>query len=323
VTEGGSDGGDSTRTVVVAVIANFAIAVAKIVAAVLTGSASLWAEAAHSVADTGNEVLLFIGLRRSGRPPDARHPFGYGQERYFWTFIAALGIFLVGGTLSIGEGVRSLLMPEPLESLWVGIGVLVVAFCFEGYSWHTARKQLRAESRRRQRSMVEHLRRASDPSATTVFLEDTAALIGLLLALVALLLHAGTGWAGWDAVGSMGIGVLLIVVAYVLARRSKTLLLDESAPPDVLEPIRAQVGAADWVGEVRELHAVYVGPSSLLVNAWVVPVPVSDRNSAAELVRHVGRLRAELLRHPAIEQVTVTVDDGRCGPSPVPGSATG
>lgn len=301
-------GGDSSRTVVVAVLMNLAIAVAKTIAAVLTGSASMWAEAAHSTADTGNEVLLFIGLRRSAKKPDARHPFGYGQERYFWTFLAALGIFLIGGALSIGEGIRSFLVPEPLESLWIGIAVLVAAFAFESYSWHTARKQLRAESRQQDRSLVEHLRRASDPSATTVFLEDTAALIGLALALAALLLHAGTGWAGWDAVGSMGIGLLLIVVAFLLARRSKTLLLDESAPPDVLEPIRAQVCAAEWVGAVPDLHAVYVGPGSLLVNAWVTPAEGSRRAPAADLVRQVGDLRRILLDNPAITQVTVTVD---------------
>ncbi|MFI5889853.1 cation diffusion facilitator family transporter [Actinoplanes sp. NPDC051513] len=304
-----NESGDSTRTVVVAVIANAAIAVAKTVAALLTGSASMWAEAAHSAADTGNEVLLFVGLHRSKRAPDERHPFGYGQERYFWTFLAALGIFLIGGTLSIGEGVRSLLAPEPLESLWVGIAVLVVAFVFESYSWHTARKQLRAESRERQRSMAEHLRRASDPSATTVFLEDTAALIGLVVALAALLLHAATGWAGWDAIGSMSIGVLLIVVAYLLAGRSKTLLLDESAPPDVLEPIRARVAGADWVGEVRDLHAVYVGPSSLLVNVRVTATAASAREPAADLVGRISRLRAGLLGDSAITHVAVTVDE--------------
>ena len=301
-------GGDSTRTVVVAVAANLVIAVAKTVAALLTGSASMWAEAAHSVADTGNEVLLFIGLRRSAKEPDARHPFGYGQERYFWAFLAALGIFLIGGALSIGEGIRSLLVPEPLESLWVGVGVLVVAAGFEGYSWHTARKQLREGARARQRSIVQHLSRASDPSATTVFLEDSAALVGLAIALVALLLHAATGWAPWDAVGSMAIGVLLIVVAFLLAGRSKALLLDEAAPPDVLDPIREQVRRTEWVGEIRDLHAVYVGPSSLLVNLWVTPAPADHHGKGDDLVGRVTELRSALLANPSVTQVTVTLD---------------
>jgi cation diffusion facilitator family transporter len=300
-------GGDSTRTVVVAVLANLAIAIAKTVAAILTGSASMWAEALHSVADTGNEVLLFVGLRRSTREPDQRHPFGYGQERYFWAFLAALGIFLIGGALSIGEGIRSLLLPEPLESLWVGIVVLVVAAGFESYSWHTARQQLREGARARQRSMVEHLNRASDPSATTVFLEDTAALIGIVLALLALVLHAVTGWAPWDAVGSIAIGVLLIVVAFLLARRSKALLLEESAPPDVMDPIRAEVCRADWVGDVREMHAVYVGPSSLLVNLWITPAADGADLRAADLIGRVDELRSSLLANPVITQVTVTL----------------
>lgn len=296
---------------IVAVAANLAIAVAKIVAALLTGSASMWAEAAHSVADTGNEVLLFIGLRRSGRGPDEHHPFGYGQERYFWAFLAALGIFLVGGTLSIGEGIRSLLLPEPLESLWVGIGVLVVSAAMEGYSWHTARKQLRADAQQRQRTVPEQLSRSSDPSATTVFLEDSAALIGLAMALVALVLHAVTGWAAWDAVGSVGIGILLIIVAFLLARRSKALLLDESAPADVLEPIRARVAQAHWIGEVRDLQAVYVGPGSLLVNIWVRP------ETGDQLVGNIAELRSALLENPAITQVTITP----VGPRSVGGAA--
>jgi cation diffusion facilitator family transporter len=300
-------GGDSARTVIVAVAANLAIAIAKIVAALFTGSPSMWAEAAHSVADTGNEVLLFIGLRRSSGEPDATHPFGRGQERYFWAFLAALGIFLVGGTLSIGEGVRSLLLPEPLESLWVGVGVLLVSACFEGYSWHTARKQLRSNARDRKRSLTQQLRRASDPSATTVFLEDTAALVGLALALVALLLHAATGWAGWDAIGSMAIGVLLIAVAFLLAVRSKALMLEEAAPADVVDPIRSRVLGVGWVGELVDLHAVYLGPSRLLVNAWIRPAGAELAEPGGELVERVDRLRADLLADPGIAQVTVTL----------------
>lgn len=296
----------SSKTVLVAVVANLAIAIAKIVAALLTGSASLWAEALHSVADTGNEVLLFVGLRKSAGGPDAERPFGYGQERYFWAFLAALGIFLIGGALSIGEGVRGLLLPEPVESLGVGIGVLVVAAFFEGWSWRTARKQLQRDARESRRSMVQHLTRASDPSATTVFLEDTAALIGLAVALVALVLHALTGWAPWDAIGSMSIGVLLIVVAFLLARRAKSLLLEEAAPDDVVEPIRRRITGTDWVGEPTTVHAVYVGPSRLLVNVFLAPARAGDEPAAA-LVGKVDRLRSDLLADPAIAQVTVTL----------------
>ncbi len=318
-----SEGGDSTRTILVAVAANLAIAVTKSVAALLTGSASMWAEAAHSAADTGNEVLLWIGLRRSARAPDENHPFGYGQERFFWAFLAALGIFLIGGALSIGEGIRSLLLPEPLESVWIGIGVLVAAFAFEGYSWHTARRQLRSEARQRRRSMTSHIKLASDPSAPTVFLEDSAALVGVGLALVALVLHAVTGWAGWDAAGSICIGVLLIVVAYLLARRTKGLLLEASAPEDVVAPIRAEVGRADWVDQIQDLHAVYVGPSSLLVNVWVTPRPAYQERPSAELLERVDELRSGLLAQPAIAQVTITLERKPQGPAMHAGSESG
>jgi cation diffusion facilitator family transporter len=290
----------------VAVIANLGIAIAKIVAALLTGSASMWAEAAHSVADTGNEVLLFVGLRKSDRGPDKARPFGYGQERYFWAFLAALGIFLVGGTLSIGEGIRSMLLPEPVESLWVGVGVLVVAAGFEAYSWHTARKELKQAAAEQRRSMAEHIAKASDPSATTVFLEDTAALVGLAVALAALLLHAATGWAGWDAIGSIVIGVLLIAVAFMLARRSKALLLEEAAPDDVVEPIRRRVSREEWVAEPATVHAVYMGPQNLLVNIRATARP--GELPAADLVAKSTRLREELLTDPAIAQVTLTLE---------------
>jgi cation diffusion facilitator family transporter len=309
-------GGNSRRTVLVAAVANLVIAVAKGVAATLTGSAAMWAETLHSIADTGNELLLLVGLRRSAKAPDAAHPFGYGQERFFWSFLAALGIFLVGGLLSIVEGIRSLLAPEPLESPWLGIGVLVVAFGFEGYSWYTARKQLRQDARDRRRSVREHLARASDPSATTVYLEDSAALVGLGLALVALLLHLFTGWAGWDALASISIGLLLIAVAWLLARRSKALLIDQSAPPDVLQPLRAVLDRQPWIARVERFEAVWVGPARLLLTAQVVPA--ADGRDVDELLARVGELRRELLRSPAVAEVAVTLLADSPDPDPGP-----
>jgi cation diffusion facilitator family transporter len=297
----------STRTVVVAVTVNIAIAVAKAIAAALTGSAALWAETAHSVADTGNEVLLFIGLRRSRRPKDARHPFGYGQERWFWTLLAALGIFVVGGILSIIEGVNAIRAPRPLESVPVGVAVLVVSLILEAVSWRTARVQLRDEARARQRSMTEHLRRASDPTAATVFLEDTAALTGLGLALIAIFLHWLTGWEGWDAGASILIGVLLVGVAFLLARRSKGLLIDESAPDDVLTRLRDRISAEFWVREIRELTAVYVGPGRLLVTMDLLPTVEMSRRPAAELVGQVDELRADLCALDVIGDAEITL----------------
>jgi cation diffusion facilitator family transporter len=314
--------GESLRTVVVACSANLAIAVAKGIAALLTGSAALWAETAHSIADTGNQVLLFIGLQRSSRVPDRDHPFGYGQERFFWAFLAALGIFLIGGLLSIAEGVRSWLLPEPLESPWTGIIVLVVAAFFELISWRTALKQLRTGARLRRRSVRQHLTRVSDPSAAAVFLEDSAALVGLGLALAALLLHLVTGSALWDSLASVVIGLLLMVVAYLLARRTKALLVDESAPQDILDLLRAAIAEPEWVASVDDLQAVYIGPSQLLVMARVAPRSL-DR-PAAEVVAHAEALRSDLLANPAVTAVAITLTVPSAGAPPFAGQpATG
>ncbi len=295
------------RTVLVAASSNIAIAVAKAIAALLTGSAALWAETLHSIADTGNQILLFVGLRRSARPPDREHPFGHGQERFFWAFLAALGIFLVGGLLSIGEGIRGLLLPEPLRSPAVGIGVLVVAGGFEGYSWWTARRQLHRDAARLRRSSAAHLRLASDPSAPTVFFEDSAALVGIGLALVALVLDLITGWRWWDPLASILIGVLLIGVSWLLARRSKGLLLNQSAPDDIVDPLRAMVSGRDWVAGVHRVEAVYVGPARVLVTVWLTPVAELVRAPARRLLELVECLRSELLARPEVAEFTVTL----------------
>jgi cation diffusion facilitator family transporter len=297
----------STRTVVVAVAVNLAISAAKALAASLTGSAALWAETAHSIADTGNEILLYVGVRRSGRDADARHPYGYGQERWFWAFLAALGVFVVGGIFSIVEGIEAILHPKPLESVPIGVAVLLVSLVLEAFSWRTARAQLREEARARQRSMAEHLRRASDPTAATVFLEDTAALIGIALALGAIGLHAATGWAGWDAGASILIGFLLVGVAFLVARRSKGLLIDQSAPDDVLARLRERITAEPWVGEIEALTAVYVGPRRLLVTARLLPTPEWIGRSAEDLVEQAYALRTDLMGAEVIGDAEITL----------------
>jgi cation diffusion facilitator family transporter len=301
------NGGASLRTVLTAVGANLGIAVAKAVAAMITGSVALWAEALHSFADTGTEVLMLVGLRRSGRAEDHRHPFGYGQEHYFWAFLASLAIFLIGGVLSIAEGVESLVAPRALTSPWIGASVLAVAAAFEGYSWRVARRQLTTDARERRRSVIQHLTRASDPSAATVYLEDSAALIGITLAMAGLLTHVFTGWGGAEGLASIAIGVLLIVVAVLLARRSKGLLIDESVPPDVLRPIREAIQRPDWVADIRRLDVVFVGPSQLLVVTTVAPVAQVVDAGGRELIRRVQGLREDLLRSPVVADVTIGV----------------
>jgi cation diffusion facilitator family transporter len=297
----------SLRTAVIAISVNLAITVAKGIAAVLTGSAALWAETAHSLADTGNEILLFIGLRRSARAADARHPLGYGQERWFWTFLAALGIFVVGGVLSVNEGIQTLRNPRPVEQVWIGVAVILVSMVLESISWRTARSQLRDEARVRGRSLSEQLRRGSDPTAPTVFLEDTSALVGLSLALVAVLLHRLTGSAVWDAGASIAIGFLLVVVAYLIAHRSKGLLIDESAPPDVLDRLRERIAGQPWVAAVVRLTAVFIGPGALLVTARVTPTAAAQEGPGAELVASAEALRRDLLTVDVIATAEVSL----------------
>jgi cation diffusion facilitator family transporter len=290
----------SVRTVVVAIAANLLVAVAKGVAAALTGSAAMLAETTHSIADTCNELLLYVGVRRGMRPADDHHPLGYGQARFFWSLLAAVGIFVVGGLLAIYDGVQSLRHPEPVTNVGVGVAVLLVSAGLEGLSWRTAHRQLRAEASARNLDLGEHVATSSDPMPTTVFLEDSAALVGLALALAALLLHLVTGSAVWDGAASLLIGLLLIAVAFVLMRRNGALLIDEAAPTDVHEGLRQAVAQEPWVAEVAKLTAVYIGPRHLLVLAHVVPV------EGADLVGDIGRLRRRLLSLPAVAEVEIT-----------------
>ena len=290
----------SLRTVVVAVAANLLVAVAKGVAALLTGSAAMLAETTHSIADTFNEVLLYVGVRSGARPADERHPFAYGKAGYIWALLAAVGIFVVGGLFAIAVGVQTLRRPEPVTNVAVGVAVLLISAGLEATSWRRARRQLRSEAGARHLDLGEYLVTSSDPTPTAVFLEDSAALVGIALALAALVLHITTGSALWDGAASLLIGLLLIAVAVVLMRRNLALLTDEAAPADIRERLRLAVAREPWVAEVAELTAVYIGPRHLLVLAHVVPV------DGADLPGNIGRLRRRLLAVPAIAAAEIT-----------------
>ena len=290
----------SLRTVVVAVAANLLVAVAKAIAALLTGSAAMLAETTHSIADTFNEVLLYVGVRSGARPADERHPFAYGKAGYIWSLLAAVGIFVVGGLFAIAVGVQTLRRPEPVTNVAVGVAVLLISAGLEATSWRRARRQLRSEAAARHLDLGEYLVTSSDPTPTAVFLEDSAALVGIALALAALVLHLTTGSALWDGAASLLIGLLLIAVAVVLMRRNLALLTDEAAPADIRERLRMAVAREPWVAEVAELTAVYIGPRHLLVLAHVVPV------DGADLPGNIGRLRRRLLAVPAIAAAEIT-----------------
>jgi len=212
----GSAGSESTLTVLIAFAANFLVAVAKTWAEALTGSASMVAEAAHSWADTGNEIFLMIANKRSRRPIDPSHPLGYGREIYVWSLFAALGLFVAGSAVSITHGIHELVDPEPASDFVIGYIVLALSFLLEGTSFLQSVRQARREAAALHRDLIEHVLATSDPTLRAVFAEDAATLTGLVIAFAGLALHQITGSATPDAIGSILVGVLLGVVAIVL-----------------------------------------------------------------------------------------------------------
>src|SRR5689334_16434491 len=224
---------ESLTTVLVAFGANVLIAVAKSVAAAVTGSASLVAEAAHSWADTGNEIFLLIANRRSRRPADAAHPLGHGREAYVWSLFAALGVFVAGAAVSVTHGIQELIHPEPASHFAVGYVVLGVSFVLEGISFLQSVRQAKPEAESVQRDLIEHVLVTSDPTLRAVFAEDSAALVGLVIAAAGLGAHELTGSPVPDAIGSILVGVLLAVVAVVLINLNRRYLVGQEASPQV------------------------------------------------------------------------------------------
>jgi cation diffusion facilitator family transporter len=282
---------ESLGSVLVALAANTTIAVAKATAAALTGSPALFAETLHTVADAGNEVLLYVAIRRSGQPADASHPFGYGPERYYWALLAAIGMFVVGGAVSIWDGIHALMHPPELTVFWVGVAVLAISLALDGTSRVVAGRQLRLQAARRQLSLRQFLRETPDPTVLTVFLEDTIDLLGAGLALVAIVLHRLTGSGIPDALGSIVIGALLCYYAARLTTRNRQLLTNQSVPDRYVQRLRARLEAEPTIRAVARLEAVYLGPAEVLVAA---DVEMSDGLSGAEVAGALARMRDDL-----------------------------
>ena len=255
----------SRKAIVAAFTANLGIAVAKFVGFLITGSAGLLAEAGHSVADTGNQGLLLLGSKRAQRAADEEHPFGFGRERFFWAFVVALVLFSMGGLFAIYEGVHKLQHPEATENPAVAYLILGLAVALESYSLRTALKE--AAHVRRGRSLWQFIRTAKQPELPVVLLEDIGAEIGLLFAVAGLTLAEITGNARWDAAGSLAIGILLVVIAGVLAVETKGLLIGEAGDPTQVVQIRAAMNAEDQVRRVIHLRTEHIGPDELLVAA--------------------------------------------------------
>jgi cation diffusion facilitator family transporter len=261
--------GESTRTVVVAMAANLGVALAKAVAAALTGSTAMAAEAAHALADVGNQVLLLVAQVRSRRPADDRHPFGHGRDAYFWALLASVGVFVAGSLFSVREGITQLLDPTAAESFAVGYVVLVVAAALDLVSLRQAVRQLRSEAQVFQRNLLDQLLLTSDPTSRAVFAEDAAAIAGDAIAFVGLALHQATGSPIPDGVAAVLIGLLVAGVAWQLARRNHDFLLGEQAPDAVRADIEGFLVAFPGVVGVRELLVTFVGPRRVWVLARV------------------------------------------------------
>ncbi len=268
----------TTRTVLIAGAANIIVMLAKLVAGVLTGSSAMLAEAAHSFADTLNQVFLFTSVRQGQRPPDEEHPFGYGQERYFWSLLAAFGIFIAGAGFSIFEGILSL--HSKTNGFLIAYVVLAVCAIAEGTSFIRAYGQMRGEAHRSNTHTLEHVKTSRDTTVKAALFEDTAAVIGLALAAGGLLLEQITGSPVYDGGASIAIGVLLIVVAFRLGMDSRELLIGRSADPKVRQAIREEIERTPGVDRLLQLQTMHVGPDSLIVAARVA---LSDDSSAGQV----------------------------------------
>ncbi len=269
MTDAKSSGGGSTFTVVVAALANLGIAVAKAVAGLISGSSAMLSEAAHSVADTVTEVLLLTALKRSEKPADEDHPLGYGPERYIWALLASVATFVGGAVFSIYDGVHTLLAGEDLGSPLISYLVLVVAFLLEGFSLRTGLRQVRQEAEELGAPARHYFRRTPDTAVKAVVMEDSAALLGLLLAAGGLLGGQLTGSGVWDGIASLLIGVLLVYVAWVLGKSNIQLLIGRPVSAPMRDGIREELLGVDHLISVLELTTLIQGPDEILVAAKV------------------------------------------------------
>jgi cation diffusion facilitator family transporter len=300
----GAGASESLTTVLVALGANVLIAVAKSAAAVATGSASLVAEAAHSWADSGNEVFLLIANRKAGRPPDRAHPFGHGREAYVWSLFAALGLFVAGAAVSVTRGIQELIHPEPAEHFVTGYIVLAVSFVLEGISFLQSVRQARSEAESLQRDLIEHVMVTSDPTLRAVFAEDSAALIGLVIAAAALAAHQLTGSSVPDAAGSILVGLLLGSVAVVLINRNRRFLVGEEADPRVRSAAVRALMAMPEVARVTYLRLEVVGPRMVFV---VGDVDLTGDDTESHVAVRLRALEAKISASPAVAAAVLSL----------------
>lgn len=303
--------GESRITILYALAANVVLAIAKLVAGLFTGSAALLAEAAHSIADTIDQLALLWSLRMGRRPPDDEHPFGHGMERFFWAFLAAVWIFLAGAVFSIGQGVLALRGGSESGGTAVGLVVLAIALVAESTSLVRAARQVRTGASGSRDSLGRYVREMRDPAPRIVLLEDSAAVIGVILAAAGLIARALTGSEVYDAVASISIGVLLIAVAIAVGSHAKDLLLGESARPEVREAIEAAALRHPAVEAVPALLTMHLAPDDLLVAA---NIELRDELTVTDAERVADEIAADLREvEPSVHHVFLHPSPGRPG----------
>lgn len=296
--------GSSKKVIVAALIGNSLIAVTKFVASAMTGSSAMLSEAIHSVVDTGNQVLLLFGLSRSKRPPDAQFPFGYGKEVYFWCFAVAILIFALGAGLSFTQGLHHVLNPRPLTNLHINYIVLSFAILFEGGALYVAAKEF--NKYRGQLGYFEAVKRGKDPTLFVVLFEDSAAMLGLVVAMAGIALYQVTGNPIYDGIASMTIGVILAVTAVWLAYETKGLLIGESANPEIVAEIRAVVDHHAMIASVNEVITLHMGPETIVVNISLDFKDDLDSSDVEDGVTAISKAIKQV--DPAIRRVFVEAE---------------
>ena len=266
---------------------------AKFAAAGLSGSTAMRTEAIHSLVDTGDQILLLVGLMRGARPGDPTHPLGYGLEAYFWSFIVALMVFLLGGVLSVYEGVRHILQPAPLVSPWISLGVLAVAAVFEGASFRVGYREYRRVVRGGPVRFWQFIRGSKDVSLVSVLLEDSAALVGIGLAAVGVIAASFFHVAWADGAASVAIGLLLTAVAFVLANETRSLIAGEAVAPIVMERLQETLAHIDCITELEEIATLHLGPGAILVALTLALRPRSTTEAVNQAIFEITRCLQE------------------------------
>lgn len=297
--------GSNKKVIYAALIGNGLISITKFIASVITGSSAMLSEGIHSLVDTGNQLLLLLGLKKAKKPADKHYPFGHGKEVYFWSFVVAIMIFAVGAGISIYEGIHSLMDPHPIENPMVNYVVLGLAMIFEGFAWYFAWKEFNAA--RGERGYYEAVRKEKNPTTFVVLFEDTAAMLGLIVAFVGIAVGQWTGIHIFDGIASIIIGIILGVTAAWLAYETKGLLIGESADEQIIEGVSQIASTHSSVKEVNEVLTMHMGPNFILLN---LSVDFKDALKASNIEDDISVLTKQIkTQYPLVKRVFVEAEN--------------